>query len=243
MPSVHAVLFDLDETFWPIIPVIMQAENVLFDWMREHVPAVTARHSIASLRQQRKAMAGAHASYVYDLQLLRRHALEKVFAECGEDPLKAELAMQLFDRERNHVTPYDDVQPVLDALKPRVRLGTITNGSADLKAIGLAPYFQSMVAANSHGSAKPDPSIFHAACAELGVAPEQAVYVGDDPRLDVAAAGAAGLQTVWVNRSNVDADHVMPAGVYPDLICTSLHELLPWLQDRLVGPPLIQANS
>ncbi len=242
MPSVHAVLFDLDETFWPIIPVIMQAENVLFDWMREQVPAVTARYSIVSLREQRKAMADEHASYAYDLQLLRRHALEKVFDECGEDPRKVELAMQLFDRERNQVTLYGDVYPVLDALHSLVRLGTITNGSADLEAIGLATYFQSMIAANSHGSAKPDPSIFHAACAELGVAPEQAVYVGDDPMLDVAAASAAGLQTVWVNRSNVDADQVMPAGVYPDLICTTLHELLPWLQDRLVSPMLLKAN-
>ncbi len=242
MPSVHAVLFDLDETFWPIIPVIMQAENILFDWMREHAPAVTARHSIASLREQRKAMAGEHASYAYNLQMLRRHALEKVFTECGEDPRKVELAMQLFDRERNQVTPYDDVHPVLDALKLRVRLGTITNGSADLEAIGLAPYFQSMIAANRYGSAKPDPSIFHAACAELGVSPEKAVYVGDDPAMDVAAASAAGLQTVWVNRSNVAADQVMPAEVYPDLICTTLHELLPWLQDRLASPTLIKAN-
>lgn len=239
MPSVHAVLFDLDETFWPIIPVILQAENVLFDWMRQHAPTVTARHSIASLREQRKALASTHARYVHDLQALRRHALEKVFAECGEDVAKVDAAMQVFDRERNRVAPYDDVRPVLNALQPHVRLGTITNGSADLDVIGLAPYFQTMIAAKRHGRAKPEASIFHAACAALDVAPAQAVYVGDDPVLDVAAASAAGLQTVWVNRSNVEADQVMPPGVQPDLVCTTLHDLLPWLQARLAPHPSI----
>ena len=34
-------------------------------------------------------------------------------------------------------------------------------------------------------------------------APRQAIHVGDDPRLDVAAAQAAGLTAVWMNRDHV----------------------------------------
>jgi putative hydrolase of the HAD superfamily len=34
----------------------------------------------------------------------------------------------------------------------------------------------------------------------IGLAPHQIVYVGDEPLLDVAAARAAGLGSVWMNR-------------------------------------------
>ncbi len=48
------------------------------------------------------------------------------------------------------------------------------------------------------GVAKPDPRFFLAACERLGVAPAEAVAVGDDPELDVAAARRAGLRAIDV---------------------------------------------
>jgi putative hydrolase of the HAD superfamily len=46
------------------------------------------------------------------------------------------------------------------------------------------------------GAAKPDPRFFASAAAHLGVAPTEAVYVGDDPELDLAAARRAGWQAL-----------------------------------------------
>lgn len=48
------------------------------------------------------------------------------------------------------------------------------------------------------GAAKPDPRFFAAAGARLAVAPGEAVYVGDDPEQDLAAARAAGWRAVDV---------------------------------------------
>ena len=48
-----AILFDLDDTLWPIAPVILQAEDSLFAWLREHAPRVAERFTVASLRQAR----------------------------------------------------------------------------------------------------------------------------------------------------------------------------------------------
>jgi len=46
------------------------------------------------------------------------------------------------------------------------------------------------------GVAKPDPRFFLAACERLGVAPAEAVAVGDDPELDLEPARRAGLRAI-----------------------------------------------
>ncbi len=48
---------------------------------------------------------------------------------------------------------------------------------------------------------KPHPKPFHACLEQLDCAPDAAVYVGDDPRIDVEGARNAGLHAVWLRRS------------------------------------------
>jgi putative hydrolase of the HAD superfamily len=108
-----------------------------------------------------------------------------------------------------------------------VLLGSISNGNADLAAIGLAPHFTVSVAACHFGRAKPDPAIFQHACAQLGVARSEAVYVGDDLLLDVRGAQQAGLRAVWLRRHGQRGAH--DGTVLPEAICADFNELLDWL--------------
>lgn len=234
MHTIKAVLFDLDDTLWPVVPVIMQAETLLFDWLRAHVPGVAQRHSIASLREARRILLAERPELALNLEELRRVALKHAFTEVNEDLGKLQPAMEVFIRARNAVTLYDDVLPSLDRLKKRVMLGSISNGTADLHAIGLAHYFDVSYAARIFGKAKPEPDIFIATCQALGVAPHEAAYVGDDPLLDVVGAKNAGMRAIWINRSNVEPERVLPDHVYPDAICSTLPELEQWLDGHQV---------
>jgi HAD superfamily hydrolase (TIGR01549 family) len=225
-----AILFDLDDTLWPIAPVILQAEESLHGWLQTHAPRVSERFSIDTLRQARLALLAAQPHFHLDLGALRRAGLMAAFAEAGEDPVKVEQAMLHFFAARNAVVPYEDVLPGLLRLKGRVLLGSVSNGNADLQAIGLSHHFKVSVAAHQLGCAKPDAAIFHAACAALGVAPADAVYVGDDVLLDVQGAQRAGLRAVWLNRS-ASSKHLEHA-VVPDAICANFDELLDWLKQE-----------
>jgi HAD superfamily hydrolase (TIGR01549 family) len=129
---------------------------------------------------------------------------------------------------RNAVIPYDDVLPGLLRLQGQVLVGSISNGNADLRTIGLSHHFKVSVAAHELGVAKPDAAIFLAACKELGVAPEDAVYVGDDVLLDVQGAQRAGLRAVWMNRTG-SSKH-LEHEVVPDAIVGNFDELLDWLK-------------
>ena len=53
------------------------------------------------------------------------------------------------------------------------------------------------------GAAKPDAAIFAAALGELGIEAREAIYLGDDPRKDLAAARDAGLSVLPVESSGL----------------------------------------
>ncbi|NGZ86959.1 HAD family hydrolase [Duganella aceris] len=226
-----ALLFDLDDTLWPIGPVIAAAELSWHAWLAERAPRVAAAFSIAELRARRLALLEHRPELVADLYQLRRVALQHVFAETGEDPAAIDGAMAHFNVLRNAVTPYPDVLPVLPLLQGMLRLGVITNGNADLEVIGLHHHFEYALASARFGRAKPDPAIFLAACDAMGVAPRDAVYVGDDLRLDVQGAQGAGLRAVWMNRAGGDAH--LAAGVTPDAICSGFDQLLAWVREQM----------
>lgn len=223
---IKAVIFDLDDTLWPQMPLITGAEQAMFAWLAVHAPKITEHHNLQTMRAIRDELLPTNPRFSFDLWALRSAILTKMFTEHGEDVSKVEHAMQVFAKARNQVQMYDDVMPVLNTLGKHFRLGSISNGFADLSEIGLADHFKVSLAAHQFGCAKPDPRIFLAACEQLNVAPAQAVYVGDDVLLDVQGAQQAGLKGVWVNRAGKNG----LAGIAADFECTDLLSLLGWLQ-------------
>ncbi|HTD03568.1 HAD family hydrolase [Undibacterium sp.] len=227
--AVKAVLFDLDETLWPVGPVIQHAEATLFQWMAVNTPQVAQNYSIERMRSHRQQMMQSNPRFQYDLWALRHAMLVRLFAEFGEDAGKADQAMAVFADARNKVELFEDVLPALDKLGQRVIMGSVSNGFADLKAIGLAPYFKVSIAAHTFGCAKPDPRIFAAACKALQLSPREIVFVGDDLLLDVEGAQKAGMQAVWVDRQQLQPHEIPYPHVKPDAVISELGALLEWL--------------
>jgi putative hydrolase of the HAD superfamily len=83
-----------------------------------------------------------------------------------------------------------------------LRTGMVSNFDYRLPALldrlGLAPLLDVVVLPADVGAAKPDPRIFAAALARLGVPAAAAAYVGDDAEDDVAGAARAGLHAIDV---------------------------------------------
>lgn len=52
---------------------------------------------------------------------------------------------------------------------------------------------------------KPAPLLFARACAVLGITPDEAVMVGDNPETDIAGAQAAGMASILIGGSDVGA--------------------------------------
>ena len=205
MIAARVISFDLDDTLWPVEPVIAAAEAELLSWIRLHHPQAALGHDIGSMRSMRAIVAERFPEHSHDLTFVRRRALGEQFAAAGyrdahsrDSP--AEEAMQVFLAERNRVTFYEDVRPALQRLRRRYRLFAVSNGNADLGRCGIADLFQGHINASTAGAAKPDARIFAHLLRAAGVRPAQVVHVGDDPLADVVGAMSAGLRAVWLNR-------------------------------------------
>lgn len=222
--KIQAILFDLDDTLWPVAPVIQGAEQALQSWIATHYPRVAERYDIAAWRNRRQQISQSHARYAYDLWALRHDLLSQVFAEFALPADVADAAMQVFANARNQVQLYPDVLPSLQALQQRYRLGSISNGFADLQQIGLASHFEIMLAAHLEGCAKPDPRLFTKACRQLDLPASAVLFVGDDPEFDVAGAQAVGMKTAWLRRT--DLAHTKLAKVKADFQVQDLQQLL-----------------
>jgi putative hydrolase of the HAD superfamily len=99
---------------------------------------------------------------------------------------------------------YDDALPCLDSLTA-YWLAVISNGDSGqqrrkLERLGIASRFDSVVISGDLGVSKPHPDIFKQSLQELGVSPEEAVYVGDDLESDALGAKNAGMQAIWLAR-------------------------------------------
>lgn len=220
--KVRAVSIDLDDTLWPIWPTIERAEKVLHDWLVERAPMAAALFSSPSaLREIRNYMAEQRPELKNDLSAVRRESIRLALYRAGENPLLADEAFEVFFAERQRVTLFDDAQAALEFLSSRFPMVSLSNGNADLERVGIAPYFRAAISAREFGVGKPDPRIFHAAAGAVEVPPEAVLHVGDDATLDALGALNAGMQAVWVNRS----DHLWPHELQPHVTVANLTEL------------------
>jgi putative hydrolase of the HAD superfamily len=109
----------------------------------------------------------------------------------------------------------EDARPTLVALRRRkLALGVASNFDhrllGILEAVGISDIFDSVMIPSRCGFAKPDARFFQAAAAALGTPRAETVHVGDDPERDVAAARAAGLQSLRLRTGE-------SSGGWPDL--------------------------
>ncbi len=206
--KVRAISLDLDDTLWPIWPVIARAEQALQDWLRPHAPQTAAFLADAEQRLAlRREVQADRPEIGHDLRTLRQELVRRALQRHAEDTALVAPAYEVFIAERMRVELYEDARPALAWLASRFPVVAVSNGNADVQRIGLGDYFHAGLSAQAFGAGKPDARIFHAAAFAAGVQPHEVLHVGDDAALDVVGALDAGLQAVWVNRAGHDWLH------------------------------------
>jgi putative hydrolase of the HAD superfamily len=134
---------------------------------------------------------------------------------------------------REQVTLHAHHVEVLEKLRGRVRLGVCSNFSHSQTALriledaGLRWHFDAVLVSDATGYRKPRREIFDATCAVLGVAPAEALHVGDHLKLDVSGGSAAGLRTAWLVRRIEDPETALRehTGPAPSHVIRDLSEV------------------
>lgn len=142
--------------------------------------------------------------------------------EVGVEAFPA-LGRQLYDEfgRGDRWALYPDVLPAMRELHAMgLHMGIVSNWDARLPGLchhlGLSRYLDFVISSANLGRIKPEASIFHSALSRVGVAPHEAVHVGDHYYADVLGARAAGIHPVLLDRGEWSSN--------PD--CTVIDSLL-----------------
>ncbi|WP_353569986.1 HAD family hydrolase [Candidatus Albibeggiatoa sp. nov. BB20] len=226
---IRVICFDLDDTLWPVAPVIRHAENALRQWFFRYYPRIPQKFSISDMQAMRQDLLREQPELYTDLHELRRINIKQVINTVGYDESVIGPALEVFDNARHKVKPYYDVIPTLERLHKNYTLCALTNGTADVKRINtLSRFFTISLRAGDVGHAKPHPALFETVCQQCEVEPNQVLHIGDCANADVLGALQAGMHAIWINRKKQpwDAEH------QPHAIIHSLEELEAVLQQN-----------
>ena len=221
--AVTAVLFDLDNT-------LADRDGAFRAWARWVAHERLGLNDLPAIDEAVTALIALDADGRTPKNLLFS-TLKDRYPHLTEDVngLAAAFRQQLL----GHLPPLDaGAARLIDALdEGGIPWGIVTNGSASqlrkVETLGLACRAACIVVSEEVGVRKPDPAIFHAAAARIGIAPAGIMVVGDHPEADVTGAARAGMQTAWLRRGREWPAHVE---AIPDVIVDAFDELL-WLAD------------
>jgi putative hydrolase of the HAD superfamily len=135
------------------------------------------------------------------------HLYERLLAELGlaDDGLATRL-FEVFSDSSSYKL-FDDVPGTLEQIKGAgYRLGLISNFESWLDEmlveLEVGHHFDPAIISGVVGVEKPDVRIYELALQRAGVAPENAVHVGDSPGMDVEPATEVGMHAVLLDRLN-----------------------------------------
>lgn len=238
-----AITFDLDDTLWDNSGVMQRTEQGHVDWLTEQLGAwqrgreepLTPPIALSDYLRERQALARRSWSRRGDFSWLRERTLIQLLEESGVNRAAAHwwaaLAMQRFHSLRILVTPFPDTDAMLERLKGRYRLGSITNGNVAFHRLPLARHFQARIAAGEMFAPKPDPRPFLAMLARLQVKACETLHVGDSWEEDVLPAIRLGLRAIWIAPPEAETAP-LPRGVTRLSRVTELAALLGEHQDQ-----------
>ena len=212
---IRLVTFDLHETLSCKLPA--RPERVALACRALGIEADPDRFRLGSLRADDFHTTVNSASPVHRLSAEEGDAYARGFWRAVFSDSDLDLDEETIRRvgERYGATPtrlelFADSVPALADLRARgLSLAIVSNTPVDVTdlcaELGLGACFDVVVSSCVVGHEKPDPRIFQVALERAGVAPGEALHVGDQPLSDVDGALAAGMRALLLDREGLRA--------------------------------------
>ena len=194
--TIRGLVFDLDNTLLDRVTAFIGVAESFYE---EHLRDTT---SVARDEAIAKMVRWDDDGY-RDGKAMRARWLD-AWPEAGLDT-QSLTAWYRFEMERQ-VEPDEEINGLLAGLNERqVPWGIVTNGSpkqhVKCRAAGLDRLAPFIIVSEEAGYRKPDPRIFRDALKATGLtAPEEVLFVGDNPVADIDGAKRFGMKAAWIRR-------------------------------------------
>jgi HAD superfamily hydrolase (TIGR01549 family) len=226
---IKAIIFDFGQTLVDSANGFRRAEKQAQDQLFKDLSLTLKDEFLENYRKIRKQF--------HDQSNFSRKSIwnEVYFYHClSADPdLLEKWESEYWDTVKANTKIFPETIQVLETLNTRYDVALITNTQGQ-KNVGthrisqfpeLEKYFKVIIVAGEGGiKPKPNPEPFRLCLEELGLDPSEAVYVGDDNRIDICGAEEAGLHAIWIKHHLVKRNWPEVKTTVP--VISSLAELL-----------------
>ncbi len=226
---IKAVIFDFGQTLVDSADGFRTAEKQAQDQLFANLGLTVREDFLTIYRRLRKEF--------HERSDFSRHSLwREVYYYYCLAPESGQLERweaDYWETVKARTTVFPEAEEVLESLRARYEIALITNTQGQ-KTIGshrislfpeLEKFFRVIIVAGEGDIApKPDAEPFRLCLEKLEIEAGQAVYVGDDYRIDICGARDSGLYPVWLKHSSVGRNWPEVQTSVP--VITSLKQLL-----------------
>lgn len=234
MPGIRAVIFDCYSTLIDI--KTSEEKEEVYNYLSLYLQYYGSKMDAEGLKtaldaERRQYLQSQKERYPeIDLEIVFSNILKK---EGLNNPFLAESCCKLLrvlSRERFQLFP--DSLPVLEEMKKGGYPMAVVSDAQKVfyreegEILRLNRFFDCIVVSTHFGFRKPDPRLFTVACTLLDVPPAEAVYIGNDPEMDVKGAKQIGMQAILLDREAKNKNQEPK----PDFYATNLWEAWGWIK-------------
>lgn len=214
------VVFDIDDTLSPEILYCFSGFLAVSKYLEE-TKGVCAKSFNGFLCQ----------SYGQNKGKLFNLALEQFNISYDNDFIKN--VVSVYREHKPDIQLRPEAKIVLNYLRERYKLAVISDGylpaqRLKAEALGLCEWFDTIIFTEELGREywKPSSKAFEIVSEESFVAPEECVYIADNPAKDFYAPNKLGWQSIMLEQNGAVHSPIAPSAEYePDVRINSLHQL------------------
>jgi len=230
--KIQAVIFDLDNTLLrsrlgTVAGLRVAALQISLE-LRRHGLLFSKLQILRKLnvieRERRAPKSGLVPRKLYDRDNWWKLLLKNIHAQQAQGPWIHKVTLSFWDACQKNSPPFSDAEATVAKLKElgyRLAIVSDSDGTPGMKkrrldAVPFRRLFEvAVVAGEDTPKLKPSKAPFRFVAKKLGLPPEACVYVGDNPRTDIAGAKAVGMTTILVERKSYTVPVSGPAGGPP----------------------------
>lgn len=196
-----AILFDLDQT----LTMTLKAFQKAYRSASEQFPDEYRADNEEEFEDLRKLL-----YLILRTERAEKEAFYPIFCQKwgirSAPPTELEYEIQWRTKQCENMELFPWSIDVLTYLKQKgFRMALVTNGwtrfqRMKLEKINISDFFEEILISQEVGIDKPNPAIFRMAADRLGLSVSDCLFVGDDPKIDISGARAAGMDCLWITK-------------------------------------------
>ncbi len=226
--ELRAIFFDIDDTLFSTSVFAEKARRAAVDAMIAQGLDISRELALKELREVIQEFSSNYGNH-FDKLLLRLP--KEALHDLNPAILVAAGMVAYHDTKFREFKVYDDVYEVLkvlsgtDLIRGIISAGLTVKQAEKLLRLHITDFLSpnAIFITEQLGISKPNPKLYQSALESLGVAPEQAMYVGDHPQHDIDPCNELGVITVWNRRSGKHSE--TPGRSKPDYEIRDFYDL------------------